>query len=324
MQVGSQSMWGLQRTMTYARRIVALLLTACLGSVSSLAQDATWVGGFLSAPNDWASGPNWNPASAPTGTANFTNLAASINISSSNNVDINTINFTNNALPYTFTVNSSAFNINGAGIINSSTNTQTFINNFLITFNNSASAGNATLINNSEGFDFNNSATAGSATIMNNGLMTFHDTATAGYAMITNNGPLLFIDSATAGSATIMNNSEVDFGNSATAGKAIVITNNGGVVDYTSTASSGQAQFITNLGGLFDMSAAPSAVTLGSIAGAGTYFLGSNTLIVGSNNLSTTVSGVITDASFGGGSLVRLGVEPSRSTARIPIPAARR
>src|SRR4029077_15957202 len=134
---GSQDTWGLQHSMPYIRCIIALLLAACLGSVPSLAQDATWVGGFISAPTDWASGLNWNPASAPTGTANFTNLAASTNISSGNNVDINTINFTNNALPYTFTVNDSAFNINGAGITNSSTNTQTFINNFLITFNNS-------------------------------------------------------------------------------------------------------------------------------------------------------------------------------------------
>ena len=307
MQVGAQNTRGLQRTITYARRIVALLLGAYLGSVPSLAQNATWVGGFSSAPTDWNTQSNWNPSAVPTSTANFTNLAASTNISNSTNVDIGGINFTNNALAYTFTVNNFAFNINGPGITNSSTNTQTFVNNFLITLNNSASAGNTTIINNGEGFDFNNSATAGNAVIVNNGLMSFNNSATAGNATITNNGPLLFIDSATAGGATIMNNSEIAFSNLATAGNAIIITNNGGVVDYTSTASSGQAQFITNLGGFFDMSAAASAVTLGSIAGAGTYILGSNTLIVGSNNLSTTVSGVITDASFGGGSLVKVG-----------------
>ena len=36
-------------------------------------------------------------------------------------------------------------------------------------------------------------------------------------------------------------------------------------------------------------------MTAGSIAGAGTYFLGSKQLTVGSNNLSTTVSGTIQD-----------------------------
>ena len=51
-------------------------------------------------------------------------------------------------------------------------------------------------------------------------------------------------------------------------------------------------------------------MTAGSIAGAGTYFLGSKQLTVGSNNLSTTVSGLIEDggASGGaGGSLVKVG-----------------
>ena len=51
-------------------------------------------------------------------------------------------------------------------------------------------------------------------------------------------------------------------------------------------------------------------ITAGSIEGAGTYFLGSNQLTVGSNNLSTTVSGEIQDGgSFGGSgaSLVKVG-----------------
>jgi autotransporter-associated beta strand protein len=51
-------------------------------------------------------------------------------------------------------------------------------------------------------------------------------------------------------------------------------------------------------------------MSAGSIAGAGTYFLGSNTLTVGGNNLSTAVDGTISDggAAFGrGGSLVKVG-----------------
>ena len=49
---------------------------------------------------------------------------------------------------------------------------------------------------------------------------------------------------------------------------------------------------------------------MGSIAGAGNYALGSKQLTVGSNNLSTVVSGQITDGGvFGGtgGSLVKVG-----------------
>ena len=51
-------------------------------------------------------------------------------------------------------------------------------------------------------------------------------------------------------------------------------------------------------------------MTAGSIEGAGSYLLGSKTLIVGSNNLSTTVSGTISDGGNQGGtggSLVKVG-----------------
>jgi autotransporter-associated beta strand protein len=51
-------------------------------------------------------------------------------------------------------------------------------------------------------------------------------------------------------------------------------------------------------------------MTAGSIEGQGTYLLGSNALVVGGNNLSTTVDGTISDggASGGtGGSLVKVG-----------------
>jgi autotransporter-associated beta strand protein len=53
-----------------------------------------------------------------------------------------------------------------------------------------------------------------------------------------------------------------------------------------------------------------AGMTAGSIEGQGTYFLGSKALTVGGNNLSTTVSGTISDggASGGtGGSLVKVG-----------------
>src|SRR5262245_55130667 len=42
-------------------------------------------------------------------------------------------------------------------------------------------------------------------------------------------------------------------------------------------------------------------MTAGSIAGGGSYFLGSNALIVGGNNLSTTVDGTISDGGASGG-----------------------
>ena len=63
--------------------------------------------------------------------------------------------------------------------------------------------------------------------------------------------------------------------------------------------------------GVFDISNLTSGgTTAGSIEGAGTYFLGSKTLTVGGNNLSTEVTGTIVDSGSGGGtggSLIKVG-----------------
>jgi autotransporter-associated beta strand protein len=95
------------------------------------------------------------------------------------------------------------------------------------------------------------------------------------------------------------------FGGTSTAENATVHTTNGGVTQFLTNANGGQARFITDAGGAFSIVLANNPVTVGSIEGAGLYFLGGNQLITGSNDLSTTVSGVI----FGllGGSLVKTG-----------------
>jgi autotransporter-associated beta strand protein len=95
------------------------------------------------------------------------------------------------------------------------------------------------------------------------------------------------------------------FLNASTAGNAIIITNAGGITGFENSATGGEARFITNAGGEFDISSlSTGGMTAGSIEGAGTFSLGSNQLTVGSNNLSTTVSGVIDGV---GGSLVKTG-----------------
>jgi autotransporter-associated beta strand protein len=111
------------------------------------------------------------------------------------------------------------------------------------------------------------------------------------------------------GSVAIITNSggTTTFSNASTAGNATITTNNGGSVFFTGTSSGGQASFTTNAGGVFDISQLTSGgTTAGSIAGAGNYFLGGNALTVGGNNLSTTVSGVISDGGAGG-ALVKVG-----------------
>src|SRR5215468_2737494 len=117
-----------------------------------------------------------------------------------------------------------------------------------------------------------------------------------------NNDNLNFNNASSAGNAVIVNNNGgvLSFNNNSTAGNATITTNNGAVTQFNDNSTGGNAQFITTAGGIIDFSntAGPAGdgnISAGSIAGAGNYFLGSNQLTVGSNNLSTTVSGVISD-----------------------------
>jgi outer membrane autotransporter protein len=173
-------------------------------------------------------------------------------------------------------------------------------------FRDSSTAGNAVITNN-DVVGFSNSSSAGTATITNTSLTTFLDfdfTATAANSTINNNGGLTrFEQSATAGNAKITNdNGDIEFLNSATAGNAVITNKAGGFIEFFDTSTGGNARFINNAGGVFDMSGLTAAgMTAGSIEGAGNFFLGSKSLSVGGNNLSTTVSGVISDGGPNGG-----------------------
>ncbi|WP_426410908.1 autotransporter domain-containing protein [Bradyrhizobium ganzhouense] len=174
-------------------------------------------------------------------------------------------------------------------------------------------------------------ATAGRATITNvGGLIIFFSQTNAGSASITNqnSGTTAFIDQASAGSATIVNknfggttfgagpgstataaNATItneahgftDFGTFSTAGNATIVTKSGGQTSFFDNATGGTARFITTGTGIVDFGggtgpAGDGRITAGSIQGSGLYYIGGgNTLVVGSNNLSTEVSGVIGD-----------------------------
>ncbi|HMD42897.1 MAG TPA: autotransporter domain-containing protein [Candidatus Acidoferrum sp.] len=191
--------------------------------------------------------------------------------------------------------------------------------------------------------EFLNASTAGDAAITNNasavsgangGTTEFESTSTAGNAAITNNASAVrganggfteFFNASTAGNATITNNGstvsggggETEFFDNSTAGSATIITNGGtggglgGRTVFTGSSDGGTARAITNGNGSFDISGLTTAgMRIGSIEGSGNYFLGSKTLTVGGNNLSTTVSGVIQDGGLSGGaagSLTKIG-----------------
>ena len=190
-------------------------------------------------------------------------------------------------------------------------------NGGLTVFADDTSAMNATIVNQNGGLFafsqtvFSGTSTAANATITNQllGLTAFVDGANAGNATIVNSaigatffGTPQFNDAPSAANAKITNNDggQTTFQAFATASNATITTNNGGVTFFFDNATGGNAQFITNTGGIVDFSQTAGLngdkkVSAGSLAGAGDYYLGGIELTVGSNNLSTTVSGTIND-----------------------------
>ena len=213
--------------------------------------------------------------------------------------------------------NEGVFNI----VNSSSAGITTITNEFLsvLRYRGTSSAGGATISNQfgATTLFFANS-TAGNATIINDSFgglgppvgLAFFGASNAGTATITNNanGFIAFgfpggLSTASADQANITNNanSALEFNGLSTAGNATITTNAGAAVAFFDGSTGGNAQFITNGTGYVDFSGSigPNAdgrISAGSIAGSGTYYIGAgNTLTVGSNNLSTEVSGVIAD-----------------------------
>lgn len=161
---------------------------------------------------------------------------------------------------------------------------------------------------------FQNTSTAGSGTITSNGA-----TVSGGYG-----GSTQFIGTSTAGNATITanggtvvgaNGGSTQFYFSSTAGNSRLIANaglgNGGQIMFAATSTGGTAQVEVYGNGNLDISANALGVSIGSIDGSGNVFLGAKNLTVGSNNISTTFSGIIQDGGNSGGilgSVTKVGV----------------
>ena len=284
-----------------------VLSTFCVAALFALdlapASAQTWVGGTLATPSppaapgsySWNTPTNWSiPAAIPVagGTAIF-DAGPPTSISTLGGVSVGTLQF--NAPSYTFDALDSMV-IDGGGIDASPANRPTF--NVIGTalgdhatpdmgFFGSSSAGTAHLIL-GEVVDSNNGFNAGFA--------TFNNTSTAGQATI-----------------EVRDDGAINFLNSSTADHATLIVDNNGFLGLQDQSNGDQATVINNAGGEVKIADLTTGGTsFGSIAGAGTFNLGSNQLTVGSNNASTTVSGVIEDHFPGGGggdggSLVKVG-----------------
>ena len=254
------------------RTLILLSLGLLFGNVRAFAASATW--NVSPGSGDWNTGANWS-LGVPNGvndaaTFGFSNTTA---VSLSASTQVNSIVFTSTASAYTITVSSTgSLLISGTGIANTSGTTQSFV---------TSGSGNIT---------FTGTATAGN-------LIQF--TSNGGSSTGALGGFVLFSATSNAGSAILTSGSGTNGGL-------------GGATYFTGAATGGTGvQVITNGNGIFDISGLlDGGLTVGSLAGSGTDYLGDNTLTVGANNVSTNVSGVISDGGmYGntGGSLVKTG-----------------
>ena len=190
-------------------------------------------------------------------------------------------------------------------------------------FDDSSSAGNGSFTN--------NGGTPSGASALGGGNTIFLKTSTAANATFINNSattsdgeagvtefglfPSAEVDSPTAANGTFIDNGatvsgavggQTAFYETSSADSATLIANSGtgggeGGQILFNEASTGDTSRIEVFGnGRLDVSGhnAPG-VTIGSIEGDGDAFLGANNLTVGSNNLSTTFSGVIQNGGLG-------------------------
>ena len=96
----------------------------------------------------------------------------------------------------------------------------------------------------------------------------------------------------------------IQFHNAGHAGSATLIANggatavNGGLIRFGSAGAGDSARLVVNVGAAadFSLNATHGGTAVGSIEGAGKFYLGSSLLTVGNRNTSTTVSGNISDS----------------------------
>src|SRR5256886_6854233 len=264
----------------------AAILTLLLSTASSsFAGSATWK--QSPASDDWFTATNWKQRTIPNGPGDTATFASSnqTSIDIVFDTEVSGIVFKPGASAFTIATNPQVtpeLTISGVGVTNNSGIVQNFVVN----------QGAAQIL-------FANSATAGSLTAFTNtGTITFSGTSTAGNATFVNNGgavsdalgaETLFNDIGDAGNATLIANGSLGGGG-------------GGLIQFATASTGGTARVEVFGNGNLDISVhdAPG-LTTGSIKGDGAVFLGANNLTVGTNNLSTTFSGVMQDGGTNGG-----------------------
>ena len=205
---------------------------------TSLGGSATWAESPGS--GDWNTATNWLPQTVPNGPGDTATFGRSnlVGITMSAVLEVDSIVFDPSAMTFSLTTNPSAIvTLSGAGILNNSGNTQTFVVNVT-----DAST---------SGFIFHNNATAGQKSLFWNigGEIYMEDTADAGAADInvtgvgSRQGHLTFFDNATAGQALIATDgfAYTSFLDVTTGGDAVLTTSDGGVVGFSTNSSAERA-----------------------------------------------------------------------------------
>jgi autotransporter-associated beta strand protein len=289
------------------------LLVACsfeLGCASAAsAQTSSWLSNpvdnnFNNAAN-WSNGVPSSLLGSPASTAVF-GQSKSTTINADGGALLAALTFNAGAPAYTFTISLGQFQFGGGpngGVVDDSSNAPTFIvthfGNIVVT---NGTLGDATY-------------NIGSSSSLFLDSLRGAKRSTAGTAIINSSGSVSFGD-ASAGAATINNlaGGRLDIGASFNAASATIVNSVGAIVTMggSGPASANSARYI-GAGGTLDISRSRELISLsspqasgsmGSIEGTGLITVGSNALIVGATNTSTTFAGVISGT---GGSLIKNG-----------------
>jgi autotransporter-associated beta strand protein len=300
------------------RRLVlaAAVAVAGVAHTPALAQNAAWKANPGS--NDFNTGSNWTGGTRPTGTATFgqsntTTLSISRPVTT-----LDTLKFTGGAPAYTFNIGvADLLQLTGSGIVNNSANAPTFnLNGGGIFFRKNASAGNANINLDNFGLTafIGNAGAGNSRIVLTNGSgLQFVGQSHADDAriIIKSGSSALFGAQSDADHAaiTVKAGSGLGFFAQSTAGNATVHAAAGGTVLFFDRATGGDARFIADRTALIDFSASfgqNGIVSAGSIEGDGVFLIGNN-FQVGSNNLTTEVTGRISECGCVHGALTKVG-----------------
>ena len=268
------------------------------------------------------------------GNGSFTNNASEVGTASGFTL------FHNNS-----TAASGTFTNSGAAVINA--------NGGSTGFHEISTAGSGTFTNNGGTVSganagvtyFWDNSTGGNATFINNGSVVgaatgftyFADSSNAGNGTFTNNGGTIngagggstnFVGTSSADNGTFIDNGGAIAGagsgstlffNTSTAGNSTLIANGGagegGSVLFSDDSTGATARVIVVDNGYLDISGHQSDVTIGSIEGTGNVVLGVNNLRVGTNGVSTSFSGRISNSGEAS-SLAKIGSGTLRFEAR--------